>query len=418
MLHHFHHHRPLLSLVMAVGVATVGTGLFIPVSLLFFTRVSDVPLTTIGALTSAGAVLSLPVPVLAGWWADRHGARAVVVAGQLVQAVGFAGYLVARDPVPVFAAIAAVAVGQRLFWSSFFTLVADLPVPREAGRTRDRRYAVIGMVQAGGLGAGALLAGLLLASSSTTVYLGLAAANTAIYVFSALLLLSVPRVRRSDTTAGRDQPTRRAVDGYRRLLTDRPYLALIAANTAFAVASVFLATALPVYVVDGLHAPGWIVGPVLAANTVVLATGQLAAARLVRGLRRTTALAVAGGLWTAWSLLSAAATGVPTDLVLVYLAGVTLLYAAAELIHAPLSNALAAEAAPEPVRGTYLAMFQYGFTVATIVVPVTFTALFSRDVRLPWLALAAATTVASFTVAALGRHLPPEAVRASSPPPS
>jgi hypothetical protein len=72
------------------------------------------------------------------------------------------------------------------------------------------------------------------------------------------------------------------------------------ANTAFAVCAVFLSVGLPVYIVDGLHAAGWIAGVVLAVNTVLLSVAQLAATRLVRPLSRVTALAVAGALWTVW----------------------------------------------------------------------------------------------------------------------
>lgn len=399
----------MLPLILAAAVDALGTGTFIPVSLLFFTTVAHLSLTTVGVLTTAGALASLPVPALAGALADRYRPRDVVLAGQVVQAAGFAAYLVARSPVAVFLAIALVAVGQRLFWSTFFTMVAALPVSGVGGdRVRDRRFAVVGMVQAAGYGGGALVAAGLLAFARPDGYLWLAVANAGTFLVSAALLTRVPAVRGAPRRPG-------VLAGYRLLVRDRPYLLLTAANTAFAVCSVFLGVALPVYIVDGLHGRPWLAGPVLAANTVALAVGQLAATRAVRRLSRVRALTVSGALWTGWALLTAAATAVPHGALAVYLIAVTLLYAVAELIHAPVSNALAAEAAPEPARGTYLAAFQYGFTVATIVVPVAFTVLFTIDPRLPWLAVGALAAVATTALPFLARSLPAHAVDGRQP---
>jgi hypothetical protein len=66
-----------------------------------------------------------------------------------------------------------------------------------------------------------------------------------------------------------------------------------------------------------------------------------------------------------------------------------LLCCVAELIHAPVANALAAEAAPAECPDVYLAAFQYGFAVAEIVVPAALAALFAwgtpfRGSLSPW----------------------------------
>jgi MFS family permease len=396
----------MLLIVPAIGIATLGTGLFVPVSLLFFTRVADLGLQTVGVLTTAGAVASLPVPFVAGHLTDRVGPRLMTVLGQALQAIGFGGFLVARDPVAVLAVIACVAIGQRVFWSSFFALVAAVPVEGNDGRVRDRRYAIVGMAQAAGFGVGALLAGGLLAASSTSAYLVLAAVNCVTFAVSGVLLLLV----RVPAAAPRERhPT--MWSSYRHLLGDRPYLVLIGGNVCFAVCSVYLAAALPVYVADGLEAQTWIVGPVLALNTALLATGQLAATRLVTHFTRTGALALSGLAWCAWAVLTALSPAVAPGFLIVWLAGVTLLYGLAELVHAPISNALAADSAPQAQRGVYLSMFQYGFTIATMVVPIGFTSLFVVDPELPWLVVAALAALGSLTMLWLTGRLPREAVR-------
>ncbi|WP_433296036.1 MFS transporter [Actinoplanes sp. CA-030573] len=368
-----------LFLAAAIAIDALGTGAFVPVSLLYFPHVAGLPLALAGILTTAGALASLPVPLLAGRLSDKHSPRTVVTAGQLLQAAGFAGFLVARTPLTVLLVIATVAAGQRLFWSSLFTLVAATGTGGN-----DRRFAVTGMLQAAGAGAGLLTAGALLA---TGLYRPLAAANALSFVVAAALMLRVP----SGRSAGSGSPK-----PGRRLLPDRRFLRFTAVNGVFCLCSVMLGVALPVYLADGLHAASWLAGPILAANVALLATGQLGAVRVVRALPRTRALTIAGLLWTAWAALTAAAVAVPAGPLLVaYLIGVTVLYAAAELIHAPVSNALAAELAPEHARGSYLAVFQYGFTLATIVAPAGFALLFTADRLLPWLTLAALSAVAT-----------------------
>jgi hypothetical protein len=79
--------------------------------------------------------------------------------------------------------------------------------------------------------------------------------------------------------------------------------------------------------------------------------------------------------------------------------------AAADLIHAPLSNALSAAAAPPAQRDRYLAVYQYCFAFASVLAPAFFTTLYARGPAVPWLALAALTTVATVAVHALNRPL-------------
>ena len=161
------------------------------------------------------------------------------------------------------------------------------------------------------------------------------------------------------------------------LLADRPYLWLIATNTVFALCGMFLGLALPVYVAEGLSAPAWIVGPLLAGNTILLALGQTTAVRVVRPLTRTRVMALSGVLWAVWGVACALAVVVPAAVLVPYLAVITLCFTVAELVHAPVSMALASEAVPAGHRGRYLAVFQYSFAVATVVAPGFFSVLFT-----------------------------------------
>lgn len=393
------------ALLVALAVDTVGSGLFLPISLLYFTTVSHLSLSTVGLLASAGALATLPVPLLAGALVDRYGARAVVLGGQALQGLGFLAYLVVHGPVQVLLAILVVAVGQRAFWSSFFTMVAALPADSTTpGAPQERRFALVSVMQAAGYGAGALIGGLL-AAAGTGAYRVVTLADGVTFLVSILLIVSaVP-----GGATHRDPAAPKS--GYRALFRDRPYLALIAVNSVFCLASVWMGVALPIYLVHGIDQP-WLIGPLLALNTLLLAVGQTTVTRVLAPIARTRAITMAGALWVAWSAGFALVTHLPGALVVPYLVVVMVFYTVAEMIHAPVSNALGAAAAPPENKGRYMAAFQYGFTLATIIAPALFTTLFDYRPTAPWLFLAAITALAALTMPALARALPADAVRA------
>jgi MFS family permease len=101
-----------VSLLAALGVDNFGSGLFLPVVLLYVTRVVGLPLATAGTVVAVGTTLGLAVPPVAGRLVDRIGPRLVVVYAQLVQAAGAVTYLVARDVIAALAAALLLAAGQ------------------------------------------------------------------------------------------------------------------------------------------------------------------------------------------------------------------------------------------------------------------------------------------------------------------
>ncbi|WP_342775031.1 MFS transporter [Nonomuraea diastatica] len=389
-------------LLTAVAVDSLGTGLYLPLSLLYFLKVTDLDLSTIGLLISMTTALTLPVPMVVGWLVDRLGPRLVVAGGQTLQGVGFLLYLTVSGAGSLVVAVLVATVGLRVYWSSVFTLIAD-QADTERSDAKDHWFARAGMMRETGVGGGALLTGVALTFDSARVYDGLILGSALAFLAAALVVvLMVPST--PHTLPPADGPS-----GHRALLRDRPYLALIGTCTIFALCSTFLALSLPVYVVQGLSGPGWVSGPLLALNTLLLATCTAALTRFVR--RRCTrprALAWAGGLWTLWCAASAAAVLLPSDALVPFLVAVVLCYTAAEMIYGPASNALAADAAPAGSRGTYLAAFQYSFAVANILAPGLFGLLFSQDRLLPWLAVGLLAALGAGLMLRLERRLPRE----------
>ena len=392
------------SFLIAVLIDALGSGLFMPFSLLYFHAALGLPLISVGFALSIATIFTLPIAPLAGLLVDRFGARRVVIAAQILQGCGFLGYLMVNSMLTMVGCVLLASIGQRLFWSAYFTLVADIAMEGE----QDRWYGLAGATQNVGIGVGGLTSGFLIAASGTTGYYVIVITNALSFFLAAALLLFSRRVPHHSHTSSIQ------AGSYRMVLRDRPFLALTLTNVIFAVGSMLLAVGIPLYLITSLKVPVWVVGAIFALNTTLLALLQTFLVAKLEAYRRTQAIMFAGILWGGWCLLCAFALAIPPVVLLPYLFSITCVYTLAELIHAPTSNALAAAASPDALRGRYLALFQFAWSIASILTPGLFTLLFTIHPSLPWLAAAPMLLLASFVIYLLERHLPAYAVRTRS----
>ncbi|WP_019073870.1 MFS transporter [Streptomyces hokutonensis] len=389
---------------LVLMIDSVVNGLFVPLSMLYLSARSGASLVEVGFLLSLAGLVSLPLPLWVGRLVDRHGPKPVVLVAQLLQAAGFLGYLVVRDGAGILLAATVASLGQRAFWSSAFTLVSDLSDRDPGGHSRERWFGVIGSLRAMGYGLGAVVAGVALSVKSGPVYRGAIGACACLLLVAAVLLeRGVPRsVTLKEKPANEEAGGR----GYRVLWADRPYLALVGLNTVFALCNVMLSIAFPPFVDRQLPSATWVVGPLLAMNTVVQAALQTSVVRLIRPLPRPVSLCLAGVLWASWAALTAGPLWLPRALWVPCLTVAVLCYSAAQLVHSPVSNALSADAAPADVRGRYIAVFQYSFAIATVVAPLLFSVLFDLSSAAPWATLAALALLTVPGMLALAPRLP------------
>lgn len=395
--------RRHVPLAVALGVDSVGTGISGPLLLLFLTRVADIPLAQAGLTLSATFAVALVVPAIVGQLVPRLGGRSILIAAQVLQAVGLTGLLVARDLPAVAACTLVAAIGQRTFWSSVFAVIADASDSGPA-EDKDRWFAFTNMVQNTGYALGALAAGALLLLPGDLPYLLAIGTNAACFAVSALLLL-VDRSTRRAQGADAAAPVRA------HRLPTLPYLGLIGVAALFAFCSTVLGSGLGIYVVDGLAAPAALVGPLLAINTILSALGQAPAVHLTRRRSRVAVMVTTGIIWSVWGLYTAALGLAPAWLIVPGLVLSVLVYSVAELLHGPRSLAYAADAAPPGQRSTYLSWFQYSFALANIAAPGVFAATFSVDPALPWAVTSVVALVACVGLTLVARTLPREAAR-------
>ncbi|CAM5478265.1 MFS transporter [Streptomyces avidinii] len=402
------------SLLLGIGISAVGIGMYIPFSLVFFHHVTGLSLTLVGLVMTVTGLAGLAFMPLAGSAVDRFGAKRVNLVLYGMRALGFALYPFASS-LPAFAAVALVtALADRSFGVVQQSLIGEVA----RGAARDRLQASTRALQNAGMGAGALLVSGVLALWGTGGFTYTAWGNALAFALAGLL---VSRVR-ADRTAGVGGAAGAAASGsvgYRTVLRDRPFLGLTAANFLTALGYSALSVLFPLYLSTWLKAPDSLTGAAFTVNTVLCAgVGVLIAGRVRRSGARRTRSAALGALLFAAAFVGQIALGTlrpGRTVTLVALLAIVVVYTLGELVHSPSGGALSVSAAPEPVRGRYLATYQLSYSLAGALAPSLFTALLAVDGRLPWAVLAVAALGAALALLRLERHLPAEAVHAEPP---
>lgn len=390
-----------------MGMDAVGTGMFLPVSVLYPMHVIGLSEATTGAVLAIAACLTLVLPGLVARWVATVPPRSLVLVGLGLQAIAMAAYLAAGGLIAVFAVVLLAVSGQRIFFASVYGLLADL-APRGP---KDGHFAWAAAMQSGGTALGGLLAGAVLLHPSTAAYQVVVGVNAVSFASSALLVAVLVRPGGSTPPSTSDQPSQ-ARGPRSSLLADRRFLRLIAATTLLVLPVPAISTLLPAYLVHHLDAPTWLPGTLTGCATALLTLFRPGAVRLLAHRDRVRVLQTIAALLAAWAAAMGFALLVPDPFLVPFLCGFTALYALAFLAQGPVSNGLVAAIAPERDRSRYLAASQYSFGIADAAAP-GLVVLLSIAPALPWVVLSGGMLVAIGLLAAIGggqpRPVPPPA---------
>jgi MFS family permease len=247
--------------VTAIAIDAIGSGVFMPVSMLYFLATTDLSLVQVGAALSLASLLTLPAGPLLGGVVDRYGAKHVLLAGNALQALGFAAYLAANSFAALTLWTVVVTVGRTAFWGTYGNIVAAIAAPGE----REKWFGFLGALRNLGFALGGLVSGVAITIGTDSAYTSVVVANVVSYVVAFVLLLAVP------VTASTGH--RAVAGGWATVLRDRPYWLLWCTQLAHATSIWVLIIAMPVYTATVLGLPGWVTGAVFTINTVMVGFG-------------------------------------------------------------------------------------------------------------------------------------------------
>ena len=381
--------------VAAIVADTVGSGLFMPITLLYFLAMTDLTLVQVGSALSLSAVLTMPGAFVIGSLVDRFGPRKMMLAGNLVQAAGMVAYLWADSLLSVALWNALLNVGRQSFWGSFGNVVTAISAPGE----RELWFGFLQAVRNLGYSIGGVLAGIALQIGTDVAYQTVVVVNAVTFVLAFALLLDVPD-HRAVTPEGAP------VEGWGAVLRDGAYLRLVLGQFGFVAGMMVLNFALPVYVAETIDLPGWVVGAIFTLNTAMVGLGQGIVVRRMTGQLRHRMMGLAQVTFVISYGMFVVAGWLPVWLAIALMLVGAAVYPLGELTGGPVLSATAAEAAPDHLRGRYLGLFQLSWGIGGAVTPIAFTWLLDRGPTTLWWVLALVALASAAYLQRLPRSLP------------
>ncbi|CAL9378622.1 hypothetical protein SUDANB1_01018 [Streptomyces sp. enrichment culture] len=392
-------------------IQSLGLGVFLTSSAVFFTRTIGIPAQRVGLALSVAGLCGLLCTVPIGRLADRLGAGRVLTANFLLAAVGFTAYCL----VDGFTAFLAVACAIAVLETSAGALQASLTdaLVGEAERVRVSAQ-MRSLFNLGFLG-GAALAGAAIAAGTSTALYTTVLANAALQLVSVAVLLGMrlpagagPRAIAAVAEAPRGVLRSAA-------LRDVRYVVVALVCGALELYHPLLTVGLPLWIVTATDAPALLVSGLLILDTVLVLLFQVTVSKGAR----TPAGAARMLRWAGWALgasclVFAVSGGHGALLDSVALLGGALVLVLGELYQASASWGLSFGLAPAGRQGEYQAVFSLGRGFQQFAGPWLMTSLVVGAAGTGWLVLAALFALLGLAAPPLVRGL--EKVRARTEP--
>lgn len=290
-------HPAAHSLALAALIDWTGTGLWLTVSTLFFTRVVGLRPLEIGvglaAAGAAGMVAVMPVTSLTARWP----AAPVALVLQVCRGLTFLAYL-GVDSAPTFIGAAVlVAVVDRPASSVLQVLVGRVVPEEQRGTT----MASLHVAQNVGIAAGAALGSLALLRSDRASFDAVVLADAASFLVAAWLIARMARRSPERVPPAQTAPPRLP----RRLRVPAPardarFALLTAGNGLLALHMPLLNVVTPLWLARETRAPATLMGGLYLVNTALVVGLQLPVARSVGHVK-----GGVRGAWTAGACIAA-----------------------------------------------------------------------------------------------------------------
>ena len=393
--------RPVLILQAGNALNSFGYGLVLPFEIIYLHQSRGFSTSTAGLILAATMGTSAIVTPPTGALLDRYSARAIVVAGNLVSAVGYAGFAFVEHPWEAFACSVAAGAGLGTAGTANRTLVVRLVTPDE----RAAAFALNRVAGNFGIGLGATVAGFVVAAGQRLE------SFQALYLFDALscagfaliVLTAVPSPRAEPIA-----PTHGDATGFRAVARDRVFLRVIGANIVLVVVGhTLFSNILPPFAKAHTPVGPAAIGIIVLVNTSFIVIAQIPAVRVVARMRRTHAFAATSALFAIALLAVLPATLIRSELAATgLLVAVAVVFALGEIAHILVLGPLVADMAPAHLLGRYLSLYTLTFTLSLAIGPAIGGLLLQTAPDAIWWGGALAAVVAGLVLLRHGARIP------------
>ncbi|MFB8248437.1 MFS transporter [Streptomyces sp. NPDC055952] len=413
-------------LAAGAAVDSVGSGMFLAASTLYFVTVVGLPAARVGLVLSVAAVAGLLSPMPLGRLADRIGPTRVYVALLALRGLGYAGFALVESFWP-YAVLTCVLTALDRGCSPLQQVVVGLI---EGSENQTRTMASIRSVRNIGLTAGFLLAGAVLAIEERAAFVALFLGNALTFWVIAAVVEQLrrrtpdpaPVARTVAAAAGSPGPDsdRPAPASVRTPFKDLRFVLFTVSNGVLSLHDSVLFVLLPLWLTTATTAPSSAVSVLLAVNTVLTVLLQVYVARFAEttaGALRLIPLALVPLLVSCAAF--AGAEHVPVWPAAACAVIAVVLLTVGENLHSVAVWNLSYEMSPAPARARYLGAFSLGMTGQQIVGPALMIGVLLPLGTAGWAVLAAVYALAAAVLRITGTprtaHADPVSAEASVP---
>ncbi len=354
------------------AVSALGTGAVYPVNVIYLHLVRGLPVRFVGLSIFVSALAAIGSAPVAGHFLARLGGRTVVVGALLIQATGTAAMITATSVPVAMTAMTVQGLGNGSFYAAQTPLVTEITDGAQRIRLLSLRY----VINNAGIGVGAVLGGLAIATYGLRGYVGVYLANSVSYSAFAVVLATVPLT--ASRRSGQPSPS---VRGYVRLLGAKRLRRLLLLQ--FLIVSAGYAqidSSVPLYAKQHLHLSSLLIGAVISVNSALVVLLQVPATHWVNRRDPCAALRLLGLAWSLAMLVGCIAGLVPRPLAAVALFAAIGVFSVGECLYTPAFQTMMLDMAGEQDVARYAALTSMTWTTALLVAPTFGIAL----VQLPW----------------------------------
>lgn len=343
-------------LIGALFIDHLGGALLFPFFALYVTQKFGVGMTEVGGLFAIFSVMNILGGILGGALTDRLGRRWMIIFGLVTSALSSLGMGLVDDLGLFFLLAGLVGLLSNTGHTAQQAMVADL-LP---GTKQAEGYGILRVAQNVAVATGPVIGGLLAAQS----YLWLFIMDAVTSLITALIVyLKLPETKPAPSADKAEQSLWQTFGGYRVALRDGVYMAFIGISLLALIVYIQMYSTLSVYLRDVHGVPAQGFGLIMSLNASLVVFFQFWVTRRLAKYAPMLMMA----LGTLFYAVGFAMYGFVATFALFMLAMVIITIG--EMVTVPVAQALAAQFAPEDMRGRYLAVFGFGWAIPSALGP-------------------------------------------------
>ncbi|MBW8009718.1 MAG: MFS transporter [Chloroflexi bacterium] len=348
--------RTFWVLMAGTFIDNLGGALLFPFFSLYITDHFGVGLTEVGWLFAIFAITSVFGSMLGGAMADKFGRKVMIVVGLVISALSSLSMGLVDDLNTFYILAGFVGLLGNTGGPAQQAMVADLLPEEKHAEGYGMQRVVLNMA----LTIGPAIGGFLAATNFMMLFIfdALSSIITAVIVFGYL-----PETKPETTEDQAEQSLGQTFAGYSKVLRDRVYMVFIFVSLLMIIVYVQITSTLPVFL-RNLHGISPIrFGYILSVNAGMVVLFQFWITRRISARPAMVMMAIGTGFYLVGFSMYGFVAGFPLFLLAMIILTV------GEMIVTPVAQAIVARLAPEDMRGRYMAMYGFSWTIPYAIGP-------------------------------------------------